>query len=46
QTSQPNSLHEVKQYLDETIPATSVASKQMFSCADRIINDIRTFLDP
>lgn len=77
QTSQPDSLQEVKQYLDENIvdkttnvlewwrlnksrfpnlsamardilaiPATSVASEQMFSCAGRIIDDERTSLDP
>ncbi|CAG8839589.1 26591_t:CDS:2, partial [Gigaspora margarita] len=46
QTSQPDSLQEVKQYLDETILATSVASKQMFSCASHIIDDTYTSLDP
>ena len=28
------------------IPASSVASEQMFSCAGRIIDDSRTLLDP
>ena len=28
------------------IPATSVASEQMFSCAGRIIDDEHTSLDP
>ncbi|CAG8799453.1 28350_t:CDS:1, partial [Dentiscutata erythropus] len=28
------------------IPSTSVASEQMFSCAGRIIDDVRTSLNP
>ncbi|CAG8620533.1 5146_t:CDS:2, partial [Cetraspora pellucida] len=51
QTNQPDSLQEVKQYLDEiwdiiAILATSVASEQMFSYASHIIDDECTSLDP
>lgn len=76
QASRPDTLYEVRQYLDEpvasrntdilewwknndqflsltkmardflAVPATSVASEQMFSCAGRIVDDYRTSLDP
>ncbi|CAG8852422.1 13909_t:CDS:2, partial [Gigaspora margarita] len=54
QASRLNTLYEVKQYLNELVatcdflamPATSIASEQMFSCARHIINDYYTSLDP
>ncbi|CAG8445656.1 14662_t:CDS:2 [Dentiscutata erythropus] len=65
QVSQPDTLYEVRRYLDEqwknndqfpnltkmacdflAVPATSVASEQMFICAEHVIDDYCTSLDP
>ncbi|CAG8771819.1 5877_t:CDS:2, partial [Racocetra persica] len=54
QASRPDTLYEVRRYLDKPVAsrntmfsnATSVASEQMFSCAGRIVDDYCTSLDP
>ncbi|CAG8856821.1 34854_t:CDS:2, partial [Gigaspora margarita] len=52
QSNKDNMLYEVNQYLDEqTATKTTnvleyIASEQMFSCAEHIIDNYRTSLDP